>query len=136
MVPRVKNYMPHSSAVVVLTRVYVASPRHITLSAACGSFDYRRLPPSSVVAPRTLVLLRAARGGPGLLVPPARSKSKAKRTDVPGTPYDTPCSLFCWPSRRQEIILSSSKTTCDTNRRRVKIVRHVPTVVLRYFIKN
>ena len=34
-----------TSAVVVLTRVYVASPRH-TLSAACGSFDYYgRLPP-------------------------------------------------------------------------------------------
>ena len=76
MVPRVKNYMPHSSAVVVLTRVYVASPRHITLSAACGSFDYRRLPPSSGVAPCTLLLVRAASGGPDLLVAPASSKAK------------------------------------------------------------
>ena len=33
-----------TSAVVVLIQVYVASPRH-TLSAACGSFDCRRLPP-------------------------------------------------------------------------------------------
>ena len=73
--------MPHSSAVVVLTRVYVAIPRH-NLSAACGSFDYRRLPPSGV-APCTLLLLRAASGGPGLLVPPARSKRKATRTDLP-----------------------------------------------------
>ena len=41
--------MPHSSAVVVLTRVYVASPLVILYhSAACGSFDDRRLLPSGV----------------------------------------------------------------------------------------
>ena len=71
--------MPHSAAVVVLTRVYVASPRH-TLSAACGSFDYRRLPPSGV-GPCILLLVRAAGGGPGF-VPSARSKIKATHTDV------------------------------------------------------
>ena len=52
------------------------------------------------------------------------------------TSYDTPCSLFCWPSRRQEIIVSSSKTTCDTNRRRVTVVRHVLTVLLRHKKKH
>ena len=83
MVPRVRIYsMPHrSSSVVVLTRVYVASPRH-TLSAARGSFDYRGLSSSGVV-PCTLLLLRAVSGGPGLLAPPARSKIKATHTDVP-----------------------------------------------------
>ena len=35
------------------------------------------------VAPCTLLLLRAASGGPGLLAPPARSKIKATDTDVP-----------------------------------------------------
>ena len=66
-------------SVVVLTRVHVASPRRHTLllPAACGSFAYRRLPPSGV-APYILLLLPAASGGPGLLVPPARSKSKRK----------------------------------------------------------
>ena len=74
--------MPHSPAVVVLTRVYVASPRH-TLSAACGSFDCTE-------GYLHLVLLRAhcssscelASGEPGLLVPPARKKTKAVHTDV------------------------------------------------------
>ena len=47
-----------------------------------------------------------------------------------------PLLPFGWSSRRQETILSSSKTTCDTNRRRVKIVRHVPTVVLRPLKKH
>ena len=47
--PHVRIYMPHSSAVVVLTRVYVASPLVILYhSAAYGSFDDRRLPPSNV----------------------------------------------------------------------------------------
>ena len=70
-----------NSDVVVLTRVYVASPRH-SRSSACGSFDYSRLPPYGV-APCTLLLLRAASGGPGLLVPPARSKIQATHTNVP-----------------------------------------------------
>ena len=38
----------------------------ILLSAACGSFYYRRLPPSGVNSPCTLLLLRAARGAQGL----------------------------------------------------------------------
>ena len=86
--------MPRSSAVVVLTRVYVASPRHTLLSAACGSFDYRRLPPPGV-APCILLLLRAVSGGPGLLIPPARSKIKAQERHMPTyLYYDTPCSSF------------------------------------------
>ena len=56
-----------------------------------------------------------------LLVP---SKGKGTSIDV-YTSYDTPCSLFvCHPG----IGNHTFKTTCDTNRRRVKIVRHTPTV--------
>ena len=91
---RLSIHMPHSSAVVVLTRVYVASPRHTLLSAACGSFDYRRLPPPGV-APCILLLLRAVSGGPGLLLPPDRSKIKAQERYLPTYLYcDTPCSSF------------------------------------------
>ena len=58
IVPHLRIYMPRRSAVaVVLTRVYVARHRHTLLSAACGSFDYRRL----LVAPGILLLLRCER---------------------------------------------------------------------------
>ena len=67
-----------SAVVVVLTRVYVASPRRTLISAACGSFDYWWLPPPGV-APCILLLLRSLSGGPGLLVPPARSKNPGAR---------------------------------------------------------
>ena len=62
-------------------------------SATCGSFcRQKRLPPCGV-APCTLLLLRGASVGPGLLVPPARSKSKATRTDVPLNIPPTPILL-------------------------------------------
>ena len=54
MIRRVRIYILHISAIVDVTRVYVASSRH-TLSAAYGSFDYRRLPPSGF-APCILLL--------------------------------------------------------------------------------
>ena len=74
--------MPHSSAVVVLIRVHVARPRYtrqlfaVALSPAEGT---------SICGAdlRILLLLQAARGKPGLLVPPARLKRKATRTIVP-----------------------------------------------------
>ena len=67
-----------SAVVVVPNRVYVASPRHTQLSAVCGSFNCRRLPPPGV-APFILLLLRAMSGGPGLLVPRVHSKTQAPR---------------------------------------------------------
>ena len=50
------------------------------LSAACGSAPEEATP--IWCCSRTLLLLRGASGGPGLLVSPARSKCKATRTDV------------------------------------------------------
>ena len=101
----------------------------VALSAACGCFDYRSLPPSGV-APCTLLLLRAASSRPGLLVPPARTFKK-QSGKYRRTSYDTPCSLFFG---HPGVGSHTFKTTCGTNRRRVKIVRQVPTVVLRHEI--
>ena len=54
---------------------------------------------------------------------------KTTRTDVP---VILPTAPFFLAIQAYEIILSSSKTKRDTNRRRVKIVRHVPTGALRH----
>ena len=87
MVPRGSIYnMPHSSSgVVILTQVVRCKPssrcqlRSVALTIG--------VLPSSGVSPCTLLLLRAASSGPGVLVPPRRtfknSKSKATSTDVP-----------------------------------------------------
>ena len=75
--------MPRNSAVVVLTRVHVSSPRRARQLRAVAFVTTGGYLHLSGLAPCTLLLLRAASGGPGLLVPPAGSKSKAMRTDVP-----------------------------------------------------
>ena len=49
---------------------------------------------------------------------------KATRTDVP---VIMPCSLFVGHPGVANYTFITSKTKCDTNRRRVYIVRHVPT---------
>ena len=65
-----------------LNRGISGMPRMKPTEQSC-SFDYRKLPLSGVV-PCTLLLLRAASGGPGLLAPPrARSNIEATHTDVP-----------------------------------------------------
>ena len=63
-----------------LNRGISGMPRMKPTEQIC-SFDYRKLPLSGVV-PCTLLLLRAASGGPGLLAPPARFKIKATHADV------------------------------------------------------
>ena len=63
----------------------------IALSAACGCLDYRKLPPS-VVAPCSLLLLRVASSGPGLLLPHARTSTK-QSANYRCTSYDIPCPL-------------------------------------------
>ena len=75
-------------------------------SAACGSFITRRRLPSSGVALCTLLILRGASGGPGLLVPPALPKSKAMRTDVPVMISPAP---LLWPSRPRETYFNEAK---------------------------
>ena len=54
---------------------------------------------------------------------------KATRTDVP---VILPPAPFFLAIQAYEIMLPSSKTKRDTNRRRVKIVLHVPTGALRH----
>ena len=73
-----------ASAVVVLTRVYVASPHH-TLSAACSSFDYR-LPPYGVAA----VACYERRAG----LTRISCSLKNQRHILTYLYCDTPCSIF------------------------------------------
>ena len=94
------------------------------LSCVRGSFGYmnRRLPSSRIV-PCTLLLLRAASGGPGLPAPPpgpARSKIKATHTDVPIILYHDPAPL------KKHHESHSSPATGTTSRRHV--MKHVPRV--------
>ena len=98
MTPRVRVYMLQSSAVVVLTRVYVANPRHTRqlLAVALSPEEVTSIWCCSVHAAAVASCERRAG-----LTPTACSFKKQSDT-YRRSSHDSPCSLFCWPSRRRK----------------------------------
>ena len=110
-VPRVRIYMPHGSAVVVLTRVYVGSLRHTRQLRAVALSPEEATSIWCCSLHTAAVVARCERRA-GLTRSPCSFKNKATRTDV-HISHDTPCSLFVGHPGVGKHTLTRSKQ-CDT----------------------
>ena len=116
MIPRVFIYFPRSKP-----QLWWCTLQALVTLVSCESFV-------TTGGCLHLVVLRAhaASGGRGL--PLLSSYTYRRTTDEPHMITLLPSYWLC---RRRKPYLNQVKThACDTNRRRVKIGRHVPTVVL------
>ena len=121
MILRVRIYMPHSSAVVVLTRVYVASPRH-TRQLRAVALSPEEATPIWYCSVHTAAAAASCKRRAGLT---RNSCSFKMQSDTyRRTFHDTPCSLFVGhPGEGKHTLIKSKQ--CDTQPTADLIMRHV-----------